>query len=84
MSNIVYSCQTSDTIEKAEQIMRMNMVKRLPVVDADGKLVGILSLSDIAQEAEREVIASNHEISAQEVTATMASISHSKNRRILS
>lgn len=54
MSKDVHTCKADDPIAFAEGIMRAHRVRRLPVTDADGRLIGILSLSDIAQQAVRE------------------------------
>ena len=40
-----------DEIATAEQRMRQFQVRRVPVVDAQGKLVGILSMNDLARQA---------------------------------
>jgi len=42
------------TLITAERLMRDNGVRRLAVCDSGGKLIGVISLSDIALEAERE------------------------------
>lgn len=49
MSRKVFSCQTSDSIEQVIRRMADEQVRRVPVLDARGKLVGILSLNDIAR-----------------------------------
>jgi CBS domain-containing protein len=36
-----------ETVESAARLMRKNKVKRLPVVDADGHLAGIISRADV-------------------------------------
>ncbi|MCA9622629.1 MAG: CBS domain-containing protein [Myxococcales bacterium] len=51
MRTNVQSCHHDDTIQDAEAKMRSSRVRRLPVVDDDGKLVGLLSLSDLARQA---------------------------------
>ena len=51
MSKHVYSCHPDDLLSAAEQIMATHRVRRLPVIEKDGRLVGILSLSDLAREA---------------------------------
>jgi len=51
MSRGLVYCSPTDDIESAEGIMRSRKVRRLPVVDSAGKLVGILSLTDIARVA---------------------------------
>ena len=54
--------------------MRKNQIRRLPVVDRGGKLVGILSLADIVREAQRERARGQKEVAPAEVTATLANI----------
>ncbi len=49
MSRTVCTCSPDDEIGVAAEIMRKNQVRRLPVVDALGKPVGLLSLGDIAR-----------------------------------
>jgi len=46
-------CRTSDSVEQAEAAMRQARIRRLPVVDAQGDLVGMLSLADLARAAGR-------------------------------
>src|SRR5262245_18464773 len=54
MSKEVFSCVDSDSLIEAEETMRSRNVRRLPVVNAQGKLIGIISLNDLAREADRE------------------------------
>ena len=54
MSDGVLSCRPNDPIATAENHMRSNKVRRLPVIDDDGHLLGLLSLSDLAREASSE------------------------------
>ncbi|HEY7817559.1 MAG TPA: CBS domain-containing protein [Vicinamibacteria bacterium] len=49
MSKDLWYCRPDDDLSHAEEVMRLRKVRRLPVVDAHGKLLGILSLSDIAR-----------------------------------
>ncbi len=51
MSQQLYSCFPEDTLEQAEQLMRDYQIRRIPVLDPAGRLLGILSLSDLAQVA---------------------------------
>ena len=53
MSRNVCICNPSDNIASAAERMRERQLRRLPVVDEQEVLVGILSMSDIAREAER-------------------------------
>ena len=54
MANHVYSCEPEDSLAAAEELMRVHQIRRLPVIAADGRLAGILSLSDLAREAARQ------------------------------
>lgn len=47
-------CNPGDSLFEAEEIMREAGIRRLPVVDESGRLLGVLSLADVAREAERE------------------------------
>lgn len=51
MSMKLVSCRADDTIDEALAAMRSNQVRRLPVVDDEQRLVGMLSLADIVQSA---------------------------------
>lgn len=50
-SGEVWSCRVDDDLQAAMGVMRDRRVRRLPVVDQDGRLQGILSLDDIVLEA---------------------------------
>ena len=51
MSRSVCCCKPADRLETAEELMRTHQVRRLPVMDDQGRLVGILSLGDLARQA---------------------------------
>ncbi|MEW6208599.1 MAG: CBS domain-containing protein [Acidobacteriota bacterium] len=53
MSKQVYSCAADDDIHAALKTMRKDRVRRLPVVNQEGLLEGIVSINDIALHAER-------------------------------
>lgn len=74
MSKEVFSCSATDSLIEAEETMRARRVRRLPVLDASGHLEGIVSLNDLAREAEREAGKKGRAVSAQEVNATLAAI----------
>ena len=48
MSEGVSSVNESDTVEQAVKLMSEHQVRRLPVVDKDKRLVGIVALGDLA------------------------------------
>ena len=53
MTRDPYACRPDDPSARAEEIMQTRQVRRLPVVDAEGRPVGLLSLNDLAREATR-------------------------------
>jgi CBS domain-containing protein len=52
----VYTCRADDDLEVAVRLMRQHRVRRLPVVDRDGKPVGMISLDDIAHASRQPVL----------------------------
>ena len=48
-SKDVVTIDPQQSLEEAARLMANNQVRRLPVVEEDGKLVGILAQADIAQ-----------------------------------
>jgi CBS domain-containing protein len=53
ISGKVFSCKPEDDVHMVLETMGENKVRRLPVVAADGKLEGILSLNDLVLKAEK-------------------------------
>jgi CBS domain-containing protein len=49
MAKDVVSCRATDTLESVQKRMRDYQVRRVPVVDAANRPIGIISLNDIAQ-----------------------------------
>jgi CBS domain-containing protein len=45
------ACKSSDTVEAALQAMGKRQLRRLPVVDGGGRLVGVLSIHDVVRAA---------------------------------
>ena len=71
-SRIVVFVRESDTIESAEGLMQAYRIRRLPVVDTDGRLVGIISLNDLARHAS---FGHRHgDLNADRITRTLAAI----------
>ncbi len=52
MSKDVSTISPGDDVEKAYKLMEDEQIRRLPVVDDSGKLVGMVSLGDLATRAE--------------------------------
>ena len=49
MSKPIIYCRADDDLELAIRIMEKNKIRRLPVIDKDKRLVGILALGDISE-----------------------------------
>lgn len=78
MSQGLYSVRRDQPIDAAELVMRQHQVRRIPVVDDDGRIVGLLSQNDLINEAAREREMRRKELSAVAVTATLADIGRSR------
>ena len=57
MTRGIHTCRAEDELEAAVQHMQDCKVRRLPVIDRNKRMVGILSLGDVSQAAPREVAA---------------------------
>lgn len=51
MSKPIVYCRTDQKVEEAVSVMRKAKVRRLPVIDENHRLVGMLGLGDIAAKA---------------------------------
>lgn len=75
MAHKVITCHASDGISQAEALMRDNQVRRLPVLDQNERVIGILSLNDVAREAQREAAAGKRaEVTRESVAETLATV----------
>ena len=54
MSKQIWTCRAQEEVNSAALRMAKHGVRRLPVVDAEGRLVGMLSLNDLATAAAKE------------------------------
>ena len=49
MTTTVVACTPNDSVEKATELMRENQIRRVPVIDEQGKLEGIIALADVVE-----------------------------------
>jgi CBS domain-containing protein len=68
MAKKVFSCGPKDTVESVARTMSTHRIRRVPVVDAQRRVIGIVSLGDLARGATKSTARSS-------VGATLASIS---------
>ena len=74
MSRSVTTCRPSDSLAQTERIMREARVRRLPVVNGEGALLGMVCLADLAREAVRERALARKEITETDLGSTLAAI----------
>ena len=76
MSKDVFDCDPDDEIHAALETMRKGKVRRLPVINRDGVIEGILSLNDVARHAiKTDARKTATELSFDDVVITLKSIS---------
>jgi CBS domain-containing protein len=76
MAPRVYSCQAGDPVDAVERVMSEHQIHRMPIVDDEHRLVGFISMNDIARAAAvREDNGTD-----REVVQTMAAIGQPRRR----
>ena len=53
MTRYALACHLDDSVNTAEELMREGQIRRVPVIDNDGRPVGIVAVSDITRFAAR-------------------------------
>lgn len=76
MSKRLFALHADASLLAAERTMRLHGLRRLPVVDADHVLVGLVSLCDIAAHAQEPPDRARDGLSASAVAQTLADIGH--------
>ena len=75
MSREVRACRPADLAADVEAAMRERQIRRVPVVDEGGRLIGIVSLADIARAARGHVVESAAApVEDSEIATTLAAI----------
>jgi CBS domain-containing protein len=52
MTAVVVTCSVNDSVDRAMELMKENQIRRVPVVDAEGRVQGILSIADLVTRAD--------------------------------
>lgn len=73
-ANNVISCKPTDRLSVAERLMQDHQIRRLVVVNDEGRLAGILSINDIATHTQLKGRAAENSITPTELATTMAAI----------
>lgn len=74
-SGKAYTCRPSDDVDTALDIMKRERVRRLPVVDEEGMLQGIIAMNDFLLAAQEAKGRSLPAVSYEDVVHTMKAIS---------
>ena len=77
----VWGCAPDHTVAEALEIMRLHHVRRLPVFDDHDRLVGIVSIDDIAMES-RPVVQATDGPADADVARTLRSVAHAKSHSL--
>jgi len=70
----VHVCKLGDDVRDALKTMRQERVRRLPVVDPEGKLQGLLSLNDIALAAVPDNSATPSDVTYEDLALAMKAV----------
>ena len=90
MARDVVRCHPDDVIESVESLMRENQIRRVPVVDAGGRPVGLFAMNDLARLAvrakrsgvDRELVRTLAAVCQPRGHAVQAPTSHAESMRI--
>ncbi len=74
MARTVVTCSSDDDLQTVEELMRQNQVRRVPVLDQSGKLVGIVSLNDLALAARQQRKEEIAPMTSDEISETLRAI----------
>jgi predicted transcriptional regulator len=74
MSGELFAASPDEDIHTALKLMRKEKVHRLPVINAEGKLEGILSLNDVALQAVHPDGKKTPELNYEDVVSTLKAV----------
>ncbi len=74
MAREVFSCLPTDRIEDVEAVMRLHRVRRLPILDPRGHLMGLVSANDVVRESARELRKKNPDVAPGPLVFALAAI----------
>lgn len=75
MTTTLHGCSAEDPVGTSEAIMQQQQVRRLPVVDGDGCLQGIVSLADLALVAAADHAKKRPRVTPRQIVLTLGAIS---------
>ncbi len=81
MSCRAVACRAHDSLHAAEELMRAHQVRRLPIVDDAGRLVGLLSIDDLVAHFEPSYEGAARPLGGDAIAWTLSASSRSRSRR---
>lgn len=76
MAKDVVTVNAGESVETVEQLMREKLVRRLPVLDGDSMIVGLVSMNDLARLAAR----AKRSTVDRELVSTLAAVCEPRSR----
>jgi CBS domain-containing protein len=74
ISGKVFSCKPEDDVHVALNTMAREKVRRLPVINREGKLEGILSMDDVVGHCEAKTFSKTPELTYDDVVGTLKKV----------
>jgi CBS domain-containing protein len=75
MRSPVYTCGPLDGVDAAMRVMREHRVRRLPVIDSEGRPIGLLSLDDLVHASRQPILEPEPGLTADEIDDTVEAVS---------
>jgi CBS domain-containing protein len=75
-SREVFTCHANDDIQAALAVMQSQHIRRMPVVDGDGRLLGLLSIDDIVARSAQPKGKRPPPVTFEETITTLKAVSY--------
>jgi CBS domain-containing protein len=74
-SHALVAVREDDSLDVAEALMQKNKIRRIPVINKSGRLAGILSMNDLARQAQTKGFPRGDSLSPESIVQTLAAVS---------
>jgi CBS domain-containing protein len=82
MTTAVVSALPQGALEKATELMRDNQIRRIPVIDEQRRLVGIVSLADVVERASVKTVETHETLKTVSAPTAEPSKPRAKSRKV--